>query len=225
MIDVGGGSGVFAVPLAERGHRVVVVDPSPNALATLERRAADAGVAGQVTGIQGDAAALIEVAGEERADVVLCHGVLEVVDDPATALTGMAHVLRPGGIASVVAAKRHAAVLARALAGHFDEARRLLDDPDGRWGPADPLPRRFDEAALLALMTAAGLEVVQVHGLRVFTDLIPGALVDDAADASALAELEAAAEQRPEFRAVASALHVLAIKPESKRGQSGSDGY
>src|SRR5512143_3092899 len=39
VVDAGGGSGGFAVPLAELGHRVVVVDPSPDSLASLERGA------------------------------------------------------------------------------------------------------------------------------------------------------------------------------------------
>lgn len=214
IVDVGGGSGVLAVPLAGRGHRVRVVDPSPNALATLERRASDAGVTALVTGVQGDAAALAELVGVDGADVVLCHGVLEVVDDPVVAVNGLAGVVRPGGLASVVAAQRYAAVIAKALSGHLNEARHLLDDPDGRWGPSDPLPRRFDEAGLTGLLSDAGLRVEAVHGVRVFTDLVPGALVDDPHDASALADLEATAVTHPAFRAVASALHVIARRPE-----------
>ena len=33
IVDVGGGTGGFAVPLAQLGHRVEVIDPSPDALA------------------------------------------------------------------------------------------------------------------------------------------------------------------------------------------------
>ena len=43
VLDTGGGTGNFAVPVARLGHRVTVVDPSPNALFALERRAAEAG--------------------------------------------------------------------------------------------------------------------------------------------------------------------------------------
>src|SRR5690606_4964609 len=49
VVDAGGGTGGFAVPIAEAGHRVVVVDPSPDALAALERRAGEAGVTDRVT--------------------------------------------------------------------------------------------------------------------------------------------------------------------------------
>ena len=54
VLDVGGGSGMFAVPLARLGHDVTVVDPSADALATLRRRADTAGVGARVRGVQGD---------------------------------------------------------------------------------------------------------------------------------------------------------------------------
>ncbi|MGH3366049.1 MAG: methyltransferase domain-containing protein, partial [Nocardioidaceae bacterium] len=82
VLDLGGGTGGFAVRLAEVGHRVTVVDPSPDALASLARRADEAGVSDQIRGIQGDSSDLLEVVDRGSADAVLCHGVLEVVDDP-----------------------------------------------------------------------------------------------------------------------------------------------
>ncbi|MCZ9336940.1 class I SAM-dependent methyltransferase, partial [Streptomyces sp. TRM76130] len=68
---------------ARLGHHVTVVDPSPDALFALERRAAEAGVADRVRGVQGDAHGLFDVVERGGYDVVLCHGVLEYVDDPA----------------------------------------------------------------------------------------------------------------------------------------------
>jgi S-adenosylmethionine-dependent methyltransferase len=197
------------VPLATLGHRVTVVDPSPDALASLERRAGEAGV--QVRALQGDAAGLLDVVAERSADLLLCHGVLEHVDDIAPAVDSLARVLRPGGNLSVLVANRDAVVLARALAGHFTEARHALDDPAGRWGPGDPLPRRFTEEELVAVLTGAGLSVRAVHGVRTFRDLVPGALADaEPGSAAALHDLEVAAADRPGFRALATQLHVLA---------------
>ncbi len=64
IVDLGGGTGGFAVPLAELGHRVLVVDPSPDALAALGRRAAERGVTDLVTGVQGDVAELPALAAD-----------------------------------------------------------------------------------------------------------------------------------------------------------------
>lgn len=205
VVDLGGGTGGFAVRLAESGHRVRVVDPSPDALASLGRRAQEADL--EVSGLQGDVTDLVEVVGAGSADVVLCHGVLEVVD-PVLALDRIGQVLRPGGLLSLVVGQRHAAVLARAMAGNFHNARALLDGKeavDGRTG------RRFSSSELEALLASAGFATTTMHGVRVFTDLVPAALVDiEPGAAAALVDLERAVAERPEYFPLASQLHVLA---------------
>lgn len=211
VLDTGGGTGNFAVPVARLGHRVTVVDPSPDALFALERRAAEAGVTDRVRGVQGDAHGLLGVVEPGGYDVVLCHGVLEYVDDPAEGVRNVVGALRPAGSLSLLAAGRGGAVLARALAGHFAEARHTLSDPQGRWGSGDPLPRRFTAAELTRLVADAGLRAAAVHGVRVFSDLVPGVLVDTEPGAmDALLRLELAAAEDPGFHSVATQLHVLA---------------
>jgi len=211
ILDAGGGTGGFAVPLAEAGHNVTVVDASPDALAALSRRAAERGVAHRVAAIQGDADSLLDVAGADSADLVLCHSVLEVVDDPAATLAAVNAVLRPGGCASVLVANRAATVLSRALGGHFTTAAGVLTEPTGRTGPTDTMLRRFDLASAEALLARAGLLVEQVHGVRVVADLVPGALIDTEPGAlDALLALELATADRPPYRDIATQLHLLA---------------
>ncbi|MFF7605301.1 methyltransferase [Streptomyces parvulus] len=211
VLDTGGGSGNFAVPVARLGHRVTVVDPSPNALFALERRAAEADVADRVRGVQGDAHGLFDVVERGGYDAVLCHGVLEYVDDPAEGVRNVVAALRDEGVLSLLAAGLGGAVLARALAGHFTEARQALTDPDGRWGTGDPVPRRFTAEQLTGLVEAAGMRIGAVHGVRVFADLVPGVLVDTEPGAmDALLRLEAAAAEIAAFHSVATQLHVLA---------------
>lgn len=210
VVDIGGGTGGFAVPLAELGHRVVVIDPSPDALASLGRRAAECGVTDLVTGVQGDLADLAELVDTaDGADLVLCHGVLEMVADPVEALDTIREVLRPGGTLSLLVAGRHAAVIARAMAGHFQQARALLDPEPGAHVPAGR--RRYTHEEVLALLAEAGLSVDAVHGVRVFADLVPGSLLDlEPGATQGLVDLEHAVSQRPEFLPLATQLHVIA---------------
>lgn len=210
ILDVGGGTGGFAVPLAALGHRVAVLEPSPDALAGLDRRAAEAGVSDRVRWVQEDAAAIAVAFHADSFDVVLCHGVLEHVEEPDAVVAAVGAVLRSGGVCSVLVANRHAAVLARAIAGHLDQARAALRDPRGRWGDRDPLPRRFAPEELTSMLAAAGLDIETVHGIRVCSDLVPAGLVDgESARAEELIELEADLSRHPAFLAVATQLHAL----------------
>ncbi|WP_055503090.1 methyltransferase domain-containing protein [Nonomuraea pusilla] len=208
IVDAGGGTGGFAVPLAELGHAVTVVDPSPDSLAALERRAKERGVG--VRGLQGDAADLADLLHRGSADLVLCHSVLEYVEDPISALTAVAGLLREGGAVSVLAANPVAAAIHRALAGQFDDARAVLTDPVGTWGDRDPTPRRYTAETLAELLTVTGLTVGAIHGVRVFSDLVPSRLVDgEPGAADALVALEQAAATHPVLRDIATQLHVL----------------
>jgi S-adenosylmethionine-dependent methyltransferase len=210
IVDVGGGTGGFAVPLAELGHTVQVIDPSPDALASLDRRARERGVADRVTGQQGDLSDLSQLVRE--ADLVLCHGVLEMVDDAAGSLASIAEVLRPGGHLSLLVAQRHAAVVARAMAGHFQAARELLDEPaGGAAGHAGRGGHRFTHDEVVDLLTTAGLHTESVHAVRVFADLVPGSLLDlEPGATAALLDLEQAVATRPEYLPLAAQLHVVA---------------
>jgi S-adenosylmethionine-dependent methyltransferase len=206
VLDIGGGTGGFAVRVAELGHRVSVIDPSPDALASLDRRARELGVS--VAGQQGDLSTLLEVSGPASADVVLCHGVLEVVDDPAAALATLRQVLRPGGTLSLLVAQRHAAVVARAMAGHFAQALAMIDDPAAGAGRSG---HRFTHPEVVRLLADAGFDVTAVHGVRVFADLVPGSLLDlEPGATAALVELERAVSERAEYLPLATQLHLLA---------------
>jgi S-adenosylmethionine-dependent methyltransferase len=211
VLDVGGGTGGFAVPLAQAGHTVTVVDASPDALAALTRRAADAGMAERVRAVQGDGDALAGLVDPGSVDMILCHSVLEVVDQPSAVVAAIATALRPGGTVSVLVASRAAAILGRAVNGHLRSANALVTDPDGRAGKRDTLRRRYDAETAAALLGSAGLEVEQTHGVRVLTDLLPAAVVE--ADPQALMELELALSSQPPFRDIASQLHLFARRP------------
>jgi S-adenosylmethionine-dependent methyltransferase len=213
VLDIGGGTGGFAVRVAELGHRVTVVDPSPDALAILDRRSRETRVEDRVTGVQGDLSTLTALRADGTLagplDAVLCHGVLEIVDDPAAALGGLREVLRPGGLLSLLAAQRHATVLARAMAGHFDQALATLT----RSGPADQGPHRFTAEELVGLLRTAGFEPPTLHAVRVFSDLVPSSLVDlEPGAAAALAELEQAVAERPEYLTLATQVHALTLR-------------
>jgi len=213
VVDIGGGTGGLAVRAAELGHRVTVVDPSPDALAILGRRAAESGVADRVTAQQGDLGTLPDLVTAGGADVVLCHGVLEIVDDVPAALAAIAGVLRPGGVLSLLVNQRHAAVITRAMAGHFGQARALLDQAGSGSGSGSGSGRRFTAEEIATVLDAAGFDTEAMHAVRVFVDLVPSSLVDlEPGAAERLVELEQAVADRPEYLPLATQVHALAVR-------------
>ena len=200
VVDLGGGTGGVATALAAHGHRVTVIDPSPDALASLERRTAEAGLEGRIRARQGDAADLVDVVGERSTDVVVCHRVLEVVESPAEALTAMAAVLRPGGALSLLASQRKAVVLGHALAGHVALARRAWQDRS-----------RFDHDGLVDLVTGAGFTLEASHGVGAISAHVAESVVESEPGAYAeLQALEADVSTDPAFRALAPQVHLFA---------------
>ena len=209
VLDIGGGTGGFAVRVAELGHHVTVIDPSPDALAALDRRARERGVEGLVTGRQGDLADAVDLVPAGAADLVLCHEVLGLVDDPDDALAVIGRLLRPGGTLSLLVSQHHAAVLGRAMAGHFAQARELLERTPA---PQDH-ERRFTADEVRELLSAAGLALDEMHAVRVFTDLVPSTLLDlEPGAVDGLLELERTVAARPEYLTLAAQIHTLATR-------------
>lgn len=205
VLDCGGGSGSLAVPLAARGARLTVLDISIDALSTMLRRAAEAGVSDQVTAVQGDVEALTEVLPSAQFDVVLAHGVLESVPQPGQAIRQIAALLRPGGVASLLVANPVAMVIGRLLTGDVSAALE---------GFHRSATSGYGLAAATSQCEAAGLILDSIEGIGVFTELVPGIELERPGALRSLAELEQAAAAVSPYREIASRLHVVARRPE-----------
>jgi ubiquinone/menaquinone biosynthesis C-methylase UbiE len=211
LVDVGGGTGQVAVLLAADGFDVTVLDPSVAMLATCVERAQALGpqAGARLRTVQGDAERVADLLGESVADAALCHGVLEVVDDPERAVAALARVLRPGGVLSLVVANRAWLALRAARRGDYREALRLLDDPyvQRTQARAATRGRAWTAAELLPWCERAGLDLVAEHGLQAFAEPQGDADYDQV---QALLELERRAAAREPYRSVAEFLHLVA---------------
>jgi ubiquinone/menaquinone biosynthesis C-methylase UbiE len=202
VVDIGGGSGTRAVPLAKAGCRVVVIDASTDALASLARRATEAGVGERITALQADADQLDAVLPRASADLVLYHQVVQDVDDPERSVAAAAALLRPGGYLSVLVPGRLSAALAAALAGRAAEAMSVM--------AADPaVDRRYDAPSLRSLMEQAGVVVETVTGVGVVSALV--ASRSRAEDS--VADLEWALGRHPILGQIGGDLHGLGLAP------------
>ena len=216
-LDVGCGTGATAVRLARLSFHVTQLDSSQAMLEIAKRTAEDAGIANGVTLVQGDAAQLTNLFPAASFDVVLCHNILEYVDDPTIVLRAAARLLRdPSAILSIVVRNQAGEVLKAAiLAGDLAAAEANLDAEWGFESLYGGRVRLFTPAGLQAMLNLESLELIAERGIRVLADYLPVRVSRDSEYARIL-ELEKKVGSRPEFTAVARYTHLLARRTETR---------
>ncbi len=100
VLDVAGGNGLEAVRLAERGHEVTVLDPAGAMLSVAKERAEAVDVSDRLHVVQAGAEDAPELFGPDAFDVVLCHNLLQFVEDRRAVLGAIMAPLRQNDLDS-----------------------------------------------------------------------------------------------------------------------------
>ncbi|CAM5716017.1 methyltransferase domain-containing protein [Streptomyces violaceorubidus] len=145
-------------------------------------------------------------------DVVLCHGVLMYVEEPDPLLAGLARMLAPGGLLSLVVRNADALALRPGLAGDWTGALAAFDTDTNM--DAAGLNVRADRLdALEAKLAGIAAPLHTWYGVRVFTDGLPGDLGLPAADdLEALLAAEDRAGRTDPYRTIAALLHLCGVR-------------
>src|SRR5215469_4382807 len=115
-LDLGCGTGAASLRLASLGIHVTLLDSSPTMLELAERTAIEAGVSDKISVKHGDACRLAEAFPAQSFDTILCHNLLEYVDDPRAVLRAAARLMRDSAaILSVLVRNQAGEVLKAAL--------------------------------------------------------------------------------------------------------------
>lgn len=215
VLDVGMERGAQALRLARAGHKVTGVEQNPGLVA-----AARAALATEPEGIQGRVR-IIEGDGGDTGvhflpgsfDVVLCHGVLMHVEEPDALLAGLARMLAPGGLLSLLVRNAESLAMRPGLGGDWGGALAAFDgdtcgDEPGGAGRA----ARLDAVSASLAGIAAPLRAW--YGVRVFCEAAPVDAGPPAAEAelSALLAAEERAGRTDPYRRVASLLHLCGVR-------------
>jgi S-adenosylmethionine-dependent methyltransferase len=203
-LDVGCGTGATAVRLARFGMHVTLLDSSPAMLDIAKRTAQEAGVTDKVVLQHGDATRSTNLFRTASFDVILCHNLLEYLDDPTAVLYGAARALRDSSaILSVLVRNRGGEVLKAAIqAGDLAVAENNLTAEWGQESLYGGRVRLFTPDSLQAMLKATSLGVIAERGVRVLADYLPSR-ISRSADYERILELERKLSSRPEYAAVA----------------------
>ncbi|MDF6021571.1 methyltransferase domain-containing protein [Streptomyces sp. JH34] len=214
VLDVGMGQGTQALRLARAGHSVTGLESDAEML-----RTARESLAGEPEGIR-ERVRLIEGDGRDTGvhflpgsfDVVLCHGVLMYVPEPDPMLAGLARMLAPGGLLSLLVRNADALAMRPGTAGDFGAALAAFetDTYTNRLG----LSVRADRLEVLR-STLAGI-AAPLHtwyGVRVFTDNVSNESELPGPDELArIFDAEDRAGRTDPYRGVAALLHLCGVR-------------
>ena len=209
VVDVGGGAGRIAVPLARKGYEVTILDLSEEALRRAREALGreDAATQRRVRLVPGRGEEAPCLLGEETFDAATCHGVLPSVEDPEPLVRALVRLVRPGGLISVLAKNAEALAMRPALQGHYRKALASLG-ADRDEGPLGALTRADTVTGLRGILEAAGGEFIAWHGVRSFTEHLGDAPATPEVLEYAL-ELEWEAGRKDPYRGVARWIHLL----------------
>jgi SAM-dependent methyltransferase len=162
----------------------------------------------------GDAAQVANLFPVKSFDIVLCHNILEYVDDPNAVLSAAAQVLRRDssgmGILSVLVRSRAGEVLKAGIeAGDLGAAERNLTAVWGCESLFGGRVRLFTLESMRVMTRGASLAVAAELGVRVISDYLPP-LVSRRQEYERIFELERKLGTRPEFAAVARYMQIIA---------------
>ncbi|MFF3287433.1 class I SAM-dependent methyltransferase [Streptomyces sp. NPDC003023] len=214
VLDVGMGQGTQALRLARGGHTVTGLESDAVML-----KAAREALAGEPAGIR-ERVRLVEGDGRDTGvhflpgsfDVVLCHGVLMYVEEPDALLAGLARMLAPGGLLSLLVRNGDALAMRPGAAGDWQTALDAFDTDTytNRLG----LKVRADRLeALTATLAGIAAPLHAWYGVRIFTDNVGNDVELPAAEElQQVLALEERAGRSDPYRGVAALLHLCGVR-------------
>jgi len=214
VLDAGGGTGGYALALAQQGYDVCLLDFSQQMLELARHRLVSEDPAAAER-IQFCCVAVEDLTAHFAIefDAVLCHTLLEYLEQPLHALCDLAGVLKVGGVLSLLLANPRSEVLTAALVKQ--DPQRALQALTAQLDHRDlfGLPRRA--VALQSVyheLEHTAMRVLAEYGVRVFADYLPPDLLEEGTFAEQLWQLELAASAVPPYTDIARYKHILAVR-------------
>jgi S-adenosylmethionine-dependent methyltransferase len=114
VLDAGGGTGMMSLEFAQAGHNVTLCDGSEEVLVIARQRLANS------TNMRIENVDILSLNYTQQFDLILCHAVLEWVQEPQVIVDKLFTQLRKGGRLSLSFFNRDAALFNNAIWGNFD---------------------------------------------------------------------------------------------------------
>lgn len=202
ILDFGSGEGITANHFAEKND-VTAIEPSKEMLSNAWKDY-------EYIQIVGDVNALSAFK-NETFDMIICHNVLEYIDDKAAVVKALARVLKKDGIISIVKHNRAGRVMQMAvLLDDFEKANEILDGKDSTASQFGTI-RYYEDNDITKWEPQ--IIVSDILGIRTFWDLQQNQQKHgDEAWQEKMLQLELRVSQMQEYKNIAFFHHLLLKK-------------
>jgi phosphoribosylformimino-5-aminoimidazole carboxamide ribotide isomerase len=167
ILDAGGGNGLDSLVLARMNHQVDIVDISQQMLNDARANAALAGVTDRLNTHAMDILGIAEKFNADEFDIVLCHNVIQFIDEVNPLLEILQKVLKPGGFMSLITTNQYSLPYQAAfLEQDLDKAYNLLDQDDQYNSIFDINVHEYRADEVIDWLTKMGLKLERHYGIR-----------------------------------------------------------
>lgn len=207
ILDAGGGQGQFSLQLAQAGHNVVICDISAEMLKLAQEQVDQLGLAERVQLVH---CALQDLpqhlpAHHLQFDFVICHAVMEWMQEPQSLLPCLLRYLKPRGYLSLTFYNIHSLIYKNLLRTNFKKI--INKDYGGSAGSLTPI-NPLEPQRVLGWVTDLQLQLLSYSGIRVFHDYIFNE-EHRAREPQTLLQLELEFSQQEPYRSLGRYIHLL----------------
>ncbi|WP_299071491.1 methyltransferase domain-containing protein [uncultured Paraglaciecola sp.] len=164
ILDAGGGTGVMTKALLELGHNVTLTDISGEVLELARQKL---GKDSHLEILHRD---ILSLSTDKQYDLVLCHAVLEWIQDPIEVIKKLLASVKPGGHLSLSFFNYDAQLFGNMLYGNFDYVEQGMATKKNivRLSPNNPQKPKV----ILSELDALPVNIIKRVGIRCFHDYL-----------------------------------------------------
>jgi phosphoribosylformimino-5-aminoimidazole carboxamide ribotide isomerase len=167
ILDAGGGNGLDGLRLARMNHHVELIDTSRQMLNDARANAALAGVSDRLKTHAIDIFNIGDEFAANEFDIVLCHNVIQFVDEVKALLEALYRVLKPGGFLSLISTNQYSLPYQAAfLEQDLDKAFDLLEQSGQYNAVFDIQAHEFRPDEVIEWLSSLGLSLEKHYGIR-----------------------------------------------------------
>jgi len=163
VLDAGGGTGVMTQVMLDLGHNVTLTDISCKALSLAKNKLSKSNKL-EIKHVD-----ILSLSNKKQYDLVVCHAVLEWLQEPFEVIRKLVDLVKPGGHLSLSFFNHDAQLFGNLLYGNFDYVEQgMITKNIVRLSPQNPQKPKD----ILTQLKTLPVQVIKQAGIRCFHDYL-----------------------------------------------------